>query len=150
MLILDNSVLSAFKRLKLLSKLKKLISKAMISQEILDEYSKQWQKKFPKWINTMQPKQASTMESIPVSLSIADVSIIRLALELNLPIASDDRPLRVYAKQLGIPVIGSLALLKKLYEREIIKTRKDYFTYLEKLQKDIYLSDDLMKWALEN
>jgi len=57
--------------------------------------------------------------------------------------------LRLYAKELGISVIGSLALLKILYKRRIIKTRKDYIAYLETLQEDIYLSEELMKWALE-
>ena len=149
MIILDNSVLSAFKRLKLLSKLNLLISTATISKEVLNEYSKQWQKKIPKWINIMQPNEAKLFDSIPVSLSIADMSLIRLALELKLPIASDDRPLRRYAKKLGISIIGSLALLKMLYQRRIIKTRKDYLSYLDTLQKDVYLSEDLKKWALE-
>ena len=53
------------------------------------------------------------------------------------------------AKKLGISVIGSLALLKSLYQKRIIKTRKEYLTYLETLQEDIYLSEKLMKWALE-
>ena len=54
MIILDNSVLSAFKRLKLLSKLKKLISSAMISKEVFNEYSDQWQKEIPNWIEIKQ------------------------------------------------------------------------------------------------
>lgn len=149
MIILDNSVLSAFKRLKLLSKLNLLISTATISKEVLNEYSKQWQKKIPKWINIMQPNESKLLGSIPVSLSIADMSLIRLALELKLPIASDDRPLRLYAKKLGISIIGSLALLKMLYQRRIIKTRKEYLSYLDTLQKDVYLSEDLKKWALD-
>ena len=150
MIILDNSVLSAFKRLKLFSKLNLLITTAIISKEVFNEYSKQWQKKIPKWINVIKPKEESPFYSVPVSLSKADISLIRLALALKLPIASDDRPLRLYAKELGITTIGSLALLKKLYQSRIIKTRKEYLTYLETLQEDIYLSEELRKWALED
>ena len=150
MIILDNSVLSAFKRLKLLSKLNLLITTATISKEVFNEYSKQWQKKIPKWINIIKPKEEAPLYSIPVSLSKADISLIRLALELKLPIASDDRPLRLYARELGIATIGSLALLKKLYQSRIIKTRKEFLTYLESLQEDIYLSEELIKWALED
>lgn len=149
MIILDNSVLSAFKRLKLLSKLKALISTGIISIEVFNEYSKQWQKKIPKWIDIIQPKEEKSLDSIPLSLSMADISLIRLALELKLPIASDDRPLRLYAKDLGISVIGSLALLKILYQRKMIKNRNDYVSYLETLQEDVYLSEELIKWALE-
>jgi len=149
MIILDNSVLSAFKRLKLLSNLKKLISYAIISKEVYNEYSDQWQKKIPNWIKIKQPGDDIILLSTPISLSRADLSLIRLALEYKIPIATDDKPLRQYAKNLGISIVGSLGLLKSLYQRKIIKTRGDYISYLESLQKDIYISDELMKWALE-
>lgn len=149
MIILDNSVLSAFKRLKLLSHLEVLISSAVISKEVLDEYSEHWQKKVPNWIKIMEPSDDIILESSPISLSSADLSLIRLAIEKKIPIASDDRPLRQFAKKLGISITGSLGLLKSLYQNRIIKTREEYTTYLDSLQKDIYISDDLMKWALE-
>jgi len=149
MIILDNSVLSAFRRLKLLFNLKKLISSALISKEVFNEYSNQWQKKIPNWINVKQPRSDVILESSPVSLSIADLSLIRLALEYKIPIATDDKPLRQFAKNLGISIIGSLGLLKSLYQRKIIKTREEYLSFLESLQKDIYISDELMKWAFE-
>ena len=149
MIILDNSVLSAFKRLKLLSHLKKLISSAIISKEVLDEYSEHWQKTIPEWIKIIQPGDDIVVESSPVTLSSADLSLIRLALEHKIPIASDDKPLRQFAKQLGLSITGSLGLLKSLYQNKIIKTREEYITFLDSLQKDIYISDELMKWALE-
>jgi len=149
MIVFDNSVLSAFMRLKLLSNLKELIFSAIISQEVFDEYSKQWQKKIPNWIKIEHPRDDIILESSPVSLSIADLSLIRLALEHRIPIATDDKPLRQYAKNLGISIVGSLGLLKSLYQRKIIKTREEYLLFLESLQKDIFISDELMKWALE-
>jgi len=149
MIILDNSVLSAFKRLNLLSHLKELISTAIISKEILEEYSEHWQKSFPNWIKIMEPSDDIILESSPVSLSSADLSLIRLSLEHSIPIASDDRPLREFAEKLGISITGSLGLLKSLYQNRIIKTREEYITSLDSLQKDIYISDELMKWALE-
>jgi predicted nucleic acid-binding protein len=89
------------------------------------------------------------LNSPPLSLSTADLSLIRLALEYKLPIATDDRSLRLFAKNLEISVIGSLGLLKTLYKKKIIKTKEEYISLLESLQKDIFISDDLMKWALE-
>lgn len=90
------------------------------------------------------------MKDIPLSLSSADLSIIRLALEHNKGIASDDRPLRIYVEKLGITITGSLGLLKALYKNKIIKTRDEYITYIGSLQEDVYISDELMKWALED
>ena len=149
MIILDNSVLSAFKRLKLLSHLKELISSAIVSKEVVDEYSEHWQKTIPEWIKIIQPGDDIVVESSPVTLSSADLGLIRLAIEHKIPIASDDKPLRQFAKQLGLSITGSLGLLKSLYQNKIIKTRKEYLTFLDSLQKDIYISDELMKWALE-
>lgn len=146
MIILDNSI---FRRLKLLSNLNKLISSAIISKEVFNEYSKQWQKKIPNWIKIKQPNDDITLESTPISLSRADLSLIRLALEHKIPIATDDKPLRQFAKNLGISIVGSLGLLKSLYQSKIIKTREEYLSFLESLQEDIFISDELMKWALE-
>jgi predicted nucleic acid-binding protein len=115
MIILDNSVLSAFRRLKLLSNLNKLISSAIISKEVFNEYSKQWQKKIPNWIKIKQPRDDIILESSSVALSITDLSLIRLALEHKILIATDDKPLRQFAKNLGISIVGSLGLLKSLF-----------------------------------
>ncbi|MBA7678079.1 hypothetical protein ES703_86350 [subsurface metagenome] len=67
MIILDNRVLSAFKRLELHSHLKKLISSAMISKEVLNEYTEQWQKTIPNWIKILQPRDDIILESTPAS-----------------------------------------------------------------------------------
>ncbi|GAI66671.1 unnamed protein product, partial [marine sediment metagenome] len=136
MIILDNSVLSAFKRLKLLSHLKELVSSAMISKEVLNEYTEQWQKTIPNWIKILQPSKEIILESTPISLSSADLSLMRLALEFKIPIASYDKTLRLFAKNLGISITGSLGLLKSLYQNKIIKTREEYISYLDSLQKD--------------
>ncbi len=149
MIILDNSVLSSFKRLKLLSHLRKLLSSAIISEEVYNEYTIHWQKTIPKWIKILQPSKDIPLKSFPISLGSADLSLIRLSLEYKIPIATDDKSLRQFAKNLGISVTGSLGLLKSLYQGKIIKTRKEYLFFLNSLQKDIYISDELMKWALD-
>ncbi|TFF90064.1 MAG: hypothetical protein EU548_04885 [Promethearchaeota archaeon] len=89
MIIFDNSVLSSFERLKLLSRLKQLLKSGIISREVHNEYSIQWQKKIPKWIKILQPKEYITLESPPLSLSSADLSLIKLSLEYKVPIATD-------------------------------------------------------------
>ena len=149
MIILDNSVLSTSKRLGLLSHLKELVSSAMISKEVLNEYTEQWQKTIPNWIKILQPSKEIILESTPISLSSADLSLMRLSLEFKIPIASDDKSLRQFAEKLGISITGSLGLLKSLYQNKIIKTREEYISFLDSLQKDIYISEEFMKWALE-
>ncbi|MGV9200095.1 MAG: hypothetical protein ACOC44_14745 [Promethearchaeia archaeon] len=115
----------------------------------MNEYSLKWQKKIPSWIKIIQSDEEIILKKIPSSLSPTDLTLIRLALEYKNPIASDDRPLREYAEKLGIQITGSLGLLKLLYKKKIIKTREEYMSHLNSLQKDVYISDELMDWALK-
>jgi predicted nucleic acid-binding protein len=88
------------------------------------EYSQEWRKKIPKWIKIFESKNEIILENIPLSLSQSDLSIIRLAIEHHVPLASDDRPLRIYANFLGITIIGSLGLLKMIFQKGIIDSRE--------------------------
>jgi predicted nucleic acid-binding protein len=149
MIILDNSVLSAFTRLKILSLLRKLIKKALISPEIILEYSQEWAKKIPKWIIVQKANEKIPLQQVPSSLSPSDISLIKLAIAHKKPLASDDKPLRNFARQHGVAITGSLGLLKQLYLKRIIPSREKYLALLKLLQDDVFISDDLMKWALE-
>ncbi|MBN1799907.1 MAG: hypothetical protein JW891_00275 [Candidatus Lokiarchaeota archaeon] len=149
MIILDNSVLSAFTRLGLLDSLKHLFSTAIISRDILSEYSQKWRDAIPEWIQVVQSDRKIFLSNVPSSMSLADASVVKLALRLQKPIASDDRPLRNYAKMLGISVTGSLGLLNLLFKKKIIPTREKYLYYLNLLQEDVYISEEHLRWALE-
>lgn len=150
MIILDNSVLSAFTRLNLLSQLKELILSIIISKDVVKEYSEHWQKRIPEWIKIIEPNEDIRVENSPVSLSPADLSLIRLGLEYKISIASDDKQLRKFAKSLDIPIIGSLGLLKLIFQKKIIKTQDEYVKILDSLQKDLYISPELLNWALKD
>ena len=89
-----------------------------------------------------------SLQDVPLSLSTNDLSIIHLGLNFNSPIASDDIPLRNYAKKYGLQVIGSLGLLKTLHKQKIIPHRAKYIELVESLSEDVYISEELKKWAL--
>lgn len=72
MIILDNSVLSAFKKLERLHSLKKLIKSAAISEEIFSEFTNELQQEIPNWIKILKPKQTLKLDPIPASLSSAE------------------------------------------------------------------------------
>lgn len=146
MLILDTSVLSSFTYLELLEQLHQLNLTYATTPDVIEEFSKKWIKtKIPSWINIEVPSHKTKTESL--SISTTDISLISLAIEKNSMIATDDLALRKIAKKRGILVIGTLGLLKLLYTQKIIQTRDSYQEYLEKLQTDLYLSDDLVEWA---
>mgnify|MGYP000353685954 CR=1 FL=1 len=54
MIIVDNSVLSAFKRLKVLDLLRQLFGDIMITPSVLDEFSRRWGRE-------VLPKQSSSV-----------------------------------------------------------------------------------------
>ncbi len=71
MIILDNSVLSAFKRLELLTHLEELLSSAIISKDVFNEYRVQWQETIQNWIKILEPSDKIILESTPVSKQIS-------------------------------------------------------------------------------
>lgn len=148
MLILDNSVLSAFVRRNLLDKLQLLVSEVLVSQEIVFEFSQTWQQTLPDWITITSSTPIQLVTDPPSSLSEADLSTIYLALDYSHPLASDDQNLRNFARELGIKVTGSLGLLKALYKRKIILNKQDYVDHLDAIKQDVFISDELYKWAL--
>lgn len=149
MLVLDTSVLSTFTYLGLLEQLRQLNMIYAITPDVLEEFSKKWVKtKIPSWINIDVPSHKIKAESL--SISTTDTSLISLAIEKKSMIATDDLALRKVAKNRDIAVVGTLGLLKLLYTKNIIQTRETYVKYLEKLRTDLYLSDDLVEWALKD
>ena len=150
MLILDNSVLSAFTRLKLMTHLRELFPTLVISDLILEEYSERWQNDMPNWIKIIKMEENFSFHDVPLSLSTNDLSVIQLGLNCNSPIASDDIPLRKYAKKHGLQVIGSLGLLKTLHKQKIIPRREKYIELVELLSQDVYISEELKKWAFKD
>lgn len=148
MLILDNSVLSALTNIGILDLLKKLNQEVFISPDVAQEYSKKWvTTNLPNWIKMVNPKISLNIDSL--SLSNTDVTVIALATEKVATLASDDKVIRKMAKELKVNVIGTLGLLKLLYQQRIINTKEEYIKYLRVLQDDIFLSDELIEWARE-
>jgi predicted nucleic acid-binding protein len=149
MLILDTIVLSTFTYLGLVEQLQQLDMNYVITPDVLEEFSKKWVKtEIPSWINIDVPTNIIKTESL--SISTTDTSLISLAIEKKSMIATDDLALRKVAKNRGIAVVGTLGLLKLLYTQNIIHTKETYMNYLEKLRTDLYLSDDLVEWAIKD
>lgn len=58
MLLLDNSVLSAFTKLKLLELLQHLSQKIVTLKAVIEEYSEAWQKEnIPTWLQIINKKK---------------------------------------------------------------------------------------------
>ncbi len=148
MLIVDNSVLSAFTYLDCLELLQGINSEIVTSKLVVAEYTQKWeQSELPKWIKILLPQSLISSENLPKTLSDADLSMLSLAIENDALLAAADKPLRKAAKRLKIRVIGTLGLLKLLYLKGHMDNKKTFLNLLEKLQTDLYLDEKLLKWA---
>lgn len=82
-------------------------------------------------------------------MSVADVSVLNLALQLSCQLASDDGLIRSTAQSNNIPITGSLGRLKAMYVKSIIKGKKNYQKIISSLSEDVYLTEELLEWALD-
>ena len=147
MIVLDNSVLSAFYRLNLVSELRDLKSLIYITPEIVEEYSTKWLDKLPSLIVVKEVEAEKILSRS--NLSESDLSVVNLALQLKCQLATDDLEIRKVANEYKIPVTGSLGILKSLYLRNIISNKDRYQTLVNKLSQDVYLTNELLNWALD-
>jgi len=149
MIIVDNSVLSAFKRLGVLNLLRQLFGDVIITPGVLDEFSRKWGREaLPKWIRIGELDEIMLREAEALRLGRGEAESIVLAQRLGCLLAVDDEKARSVAKGKGIPVIGSVGILRLAYEYCPIETRQELEELLTKLSEDLYLEEWLIKWAL--
>lgn len=150
MIIFDNSVLSSFTKLGLLNELKKLFHCIFLTDAIFEEYSKTFSSKLPEFFVIGRITTKYKLPFPPNSLSNADLSLIKLAVNKSLPIATDDLSLRIYAKSLKIKVTGSVGILRAMWEEGIIVDRNMYSSLVTNLQNDLFLTPELIIWLLRD
>ena len=146
MIVLDNSVLSALTNLDVLDKLMLIFPEVYITQSILEEYSTKWKEIIPKNINII--KIDNEFQNAPLSLSDTDLDVLTLAITNNSLLATDDRNLRKFSKQNNILVTGSLGLIRQMYLSSLFDSDEMYINTISSLSKDVFLSQDLIDWAL--
>ena len=149
MIVLDNSVLSAFKRLGKLKILKKLFGDIVIPEAVATEFFRKWgRKSLPSWIKVVRLSLEEKFEASKLDLGPGESEAIVLAMKMNCLLAVDDLKARKVARKYGIPIIGSIGILRLAFEMCLIKSRNEYEYLLLKLREDLYLTENLIKWAL--
>ena len=149
MIIVDNSVLSAFKRLEVLDLLRQLFGDVMITPGVLNEFSRRWGREaLPGWIRIGELDESMLREAEALRLGRGEAESIVLAQRLGYLLAVDDEKARSVAKDKGIPVIGSVGILRLAYEYCPIETRQELEELLIRLSEDLYLEEWLIEWAL--
>ncbi len=150
MIILDNSVLSAFKRLNALHLIKELFKEIVIPAKVYEEFMRRWSPaEFPAWlrVETLNYKLIEEVEK--TKLGIGEAQAVVLAKHRNCLLALDDERAREEAVNRGVTLIGSSGILRLAYECCPIRTKKRLRKLLHKLAEDLYLESWLIEWVLE-
>ncbi len=132
--IADTSCLILFSKIHLLHILRLLYSDVLITPEVANEFAEP----IPDWINiqSANPVNISLFENY--NLGVGEITSLALAIELkNSTIILDDDKAKKIAKSHNLDVTGSLGIILKAKEKNIIpsvkmyclKSRLQIFTY---------------------
>jgi len=150
LIILDNSVLSAFKRLNELRLIKELFKDVAVPAGVYEEFVRGWSSAdFPKWIIVETMSDELIEEAEKMNLGMGEAQAIVLAERRDCLLALDDEKAREEAEKGGIDLIGSVGILRMAYESCLIQTKERLKELLDKLAEDIYLENWLLEWVLK-
>jgi predicted nucleic acid-binding protein len=127
-IISDSTCLIFFKNINRLDILKKLYGNITITPDVLDEYRIKDKDKLPEWIHVKTPKNRDEVNRLYIKLrGLGESSSIVLASEnpnLSLLI-TDDRKARNYAQNSGLDIIGSIGIVRRARNKNIIKSNEE-------------------------
>ncbi|MEM6766714.1 MAG: DUF3368 domain-containing protein [Bacteroidota bacterium] len=143
-IISDTSCLIVLRNIDELTLLQKVYSSIITTKEVADEFGDE----FPDWILIKSPKDQQKQQLLSFQVDKGEASAIALAMELPTEaIILDDYKARQLAVKLGLPVTGTLGVLIKAKNQEIIPS---VIPILEKLkQTNFRISNQLVEEVLE-
>lgn len=149
MIILDNSILSAFKRINALNLIRELFEDVAVPTKVYEEFVEKWgQPEVPAWVRVETLSNDLNEEARRIKLGFGEAQAIVLAEHKKCLLALDDRKAREEAAERGVNFIGSAGILRIAYEYCPIKNKQELRKLVSELEKDLYLEDWLIKWIL--
>lgn len=144
-IVSDSSCIIVLEKIGELEILKKLFGQILITSEVAQEVGLQ----LPEWIEIRNPSDKNYQRILSASVDIGEASSIALGLELSeCLLIMDDLKGRKLARQLGLAVTGTLALLVIAKKNGVVSAVKPV---LEKLTRTNFrLSSELERWTLRN
>lgn len=99
------------------------------------------------WIRVMPVQDANQVDQLPAYLGRGEREAIVLADEQSATFSSDDGPARQVAKERGLSITGSLAVLIQAKERGLIPSVKELLD--EMIRQDFRISRQLYQEVLK-
>jgi len=124
-IISDTSCLIALSNIGQLDLLKKLFGRVTITPEVLDEFTKKYNEKIPEWIDIKEAKNKEKVIKLNTDLGLGESSSIILATETpGSLVIIDEKKAREYALNLGLNVIGTVGIIRRAADINIIESHK--------------------------
>jgi predicted nucleic acid-binding protein len=154
-IVLDNSVLSAFSKVRRMELLKEILAgcrvciadtvyREIVFKDVLDAVGVD--DMVGKWIRV---EKADVSGFKDPSIDDGEAGTVKVALEKNALAVIDDLDGRRFAAKHGVRVIGTLALLRRAYEKKLISTEELGHIIFDLETKDAFrMNDELKRWVL--
>ena len=122
-IISDTSCLIALSNIGQLDLLKKVFGRVTITPEVFDEYTKKYNEKIPDWIDIKEAKNKNKIIELNTKLGLGESSSIVLASEIpSSLVIIDEKKAREYALNLGLNVIGTVGIIRRATDINIIES----------------------------
>ncbi|HKQ08890.1 MAG TPA: DUF3368 domain-containing protein [Blastocatellia bacterium] len=140
-IITDSTCLIGLERIGHLDLLPALFEPIMIPPEVDREFGITLA-----WLRIEVPSDTTRVATLKLLIDDGEAEAIALAGERGVRLILDDRQARLVAKNLGIPIIGTVGVLAQAKQAEIIASLKPILSKLE--AKGFYISNALKEEAL--
>ena len=124
-IISDTSCLIALSNIGQLDLLKKVFGRVTITPEVHEEFTVKYKENIPDWINIKEAKNKDKVNELHHKLGLGESSSIVLASEIpNSLVIIDEKKAREYALNLGLNVIGTVGIIRKATDINIIESHE--------------------------
>jgi len=124
-IISDTSCLIALSNIGQLELLEKLFGRVTITPEVREEFTIKYKEKIPEWIEVKEAKNKKMVIELNAKLGLGESSSIVLATETpSSLVIIDEKRAREYALNMGLNVIGTVGVIRKAADINIIESHE--------------------------
>lgn len=116
----------------------------LVPEEVSKEIKRRYQ--LPAVIEVRTLKEEQKGRALSLGLHLGESEAIVLAKDLDAPLIMDDSPAQRVAERIGVPVIGSVTLVKVAFEKCFL-TNSDYQDRITAFERSHRANLGIIAWA---
>lgn len=144
MVLVDNTVLSNFAKVNRLNLLKKAFKKVYVTEHVLGEFKRGVERcvlpnlSIDFEVLKLRDEEFELYNSLRVKLGKGEASCLAIAKKRGMKILTDDSDARKIANILGVPVSGTVGVLVRCIERNVISKEEGNQILKDMISKGFY------------